>query len=93
MSFEHIQTEPQEMAIFKTINYEKLLCADHDELVSLLSACTEDGFFWLELSGPETKHLWHQAGEVFTVMKEFFEQPLEKKLEFDTMKLGDGLNG
>ena len=44
MSFEHIQTEPQEMAIFKTIDYEKLLCTDHDELVSLLS-CTEGDFF------------------------------------------------
>jgi isopenicillin N synthase-like dioxygenase len=94
MSVPHVLIEPREMATLKTISFEKLLCSDHDELVSLLSACADDGFFWLDLSREETKHHWRQAEEIFIVMKEFFDQPLEKKLEFDSRKLGlEGLNG
>ena len=94
MSFKDIQIQHQETATFKTVDYEKLLCSDHDELVSLLSASAEDGFFWLDLSGAETKDLWRHAEEIFTVMTEFFDQPLETKLAYETIKLGlDGLNG
>jgi isopenicillin N synthase-like dioxygenase len=94
MSFKRIQIQHQEMATFKTIDYKKLLCNDHNELVSLLSACTEDGFFWLDLSATETKDQWSSAEEIFTVMTEIFEQPLDTKLDFDSVKFGlDGLNG
>lgn len=80
-------------AAFRTINYVSMIRGEQDALSHLLSACCEDGFFWLEISSVETKPLWPLVNEVYEVMEKFFQLPLEAKLQHDTAKVGDGING
>lgn len=88
MPSQHGEISVQDIAVLKKIDLSKLLGNDPKELASLLSACEDEGFFYLKMSGTETKDIWPQIQEVFAVIQEYFDQPLEAKLEFDAMKFG-----
>lgn len=57
-----------------------LLRADNDtESKKLLSACRSYGFFYLNMtSDPELCKLWE---DMLAIMKNYFEQPLEVKMQ------------
>jgi len=88
MSTQNSQISTQDIAVLKTIDLSKLLANDHGELASLLSACEDEGFFYLNLSGTESKDMWPQTQKIFAVMQEYFDQPLEDKLKFEATKFG-----
>jgi isopenicillin N synthase-like dioxygenase len=77
-------------AQFRTVNYSRLLLGDATEIAELLSACTEDGFFYLDLGGKETETLLADWKKILAVIDEWFDRPLEEKLKHhhNTVKYG-----
>jgi hypothetical protein len=62
-----------------TINLDLLQAGNETESKKLLSACRNQGFFYLDLnSDPELCKLWEGMLER---MKDYFEQPLEVKMQ------------
>jgi isopenicillin N synthase-like dioxygenase len=62
------------------VNYDKLRLKDDTEIANLYSACTELGFFFLEL-GDRTGGMLQTTDELFRVTKEYFAKSLEEKLK------------
>lgn len=88
MSTQHNRISPEDTAVLRTIALSKLLSNDPEEVASLMSACKNEGFFYLNLSGTEANDIWPQAKEIFAIIHEFFDQPLEDKLKFDVKEFG-----
>ncbi|CAI6338801.1 unnamed protein product [Periconia digitata] len=62
-----------------TLHLDLLLAADLNERRKLLNACRSHGFFYLDLSSDlQMMGYWEQMLET---MKDYFEQPLEVKME------------
>jgi isopenicillin N synthase-like dioxygenase len=59
-----------------------LVQRDAKELSRLLAACEKEGFFYLDLTSPESKNLYEDYHSVFDVMKDWFNQSLEEKAKF-----------
>lgn len=77
-------------AQFRTINYSRLLLGDSTELANLSYACTEDGFFYLDLGGIECETLLADWKQILAVIDEWFNRPLNEKLKHhhNTVKYG-----
>jgi isopenicillin N synthase-like dioxygenase len=88
MSTQNSRIFAQDTAVLKTIDLSKLLGNDPEELASLLSACENEGVFYLNQSGTEIKGIWPQAQEIFAIIQECFDQSLDDKLKFDVTKFG-----
>ena len=73
------------IADLMVISYEKLLSKDEAEAARLLHACSEAGFFYLNIDGIETKGYLDMVNDLFGVSKEYFSKPIEEKLK-DTNK-------
>lgn len=74
--------QPFVTAALRTISYQKLVHGDAVEQAKLFDCGEKDGFFYLDLTEPESKGLWADYQSVLTIMGEFFDQPMEKKLPF-----------
>lgn len=62
-----------------TIDLNLLRAGDDTESKNLLSACRSHGFFYLNLtSDPKLLKLWE---DMLTIVKQYFEQPLEVKMQ------------
>lgn len=62
-----------------TISLDRLRAGDDAESKKLLSACQGQGFFYLDLStDPELCALWEG---MLARMKDYFDQPLEVKMQ------------
>ncbi|KAK2759177.1 hypothetical protein FQN54_003277 [Arachnomyces sp. PD_36] len=70
------------VAQLQTFSFKKLLNKDPEEAARLLAAGEKDGFFYLDLTAPESQGLWEDYHGVLATMKEFFNEPLEQKLPF-----------
>lgn len=68
------------LAELETISYDRLLEADSQEIVRLVKNCKSLGFFYLDLTGT-ARCVLDDSNSVFRVMKEYFDQPLNTKLE------------
>lgn len=62
------------------VNYDKLRLNDATETANLYSACSELGFFFLEL-GNKTEGMLQTVDELFGVTKEYFAKSIEEKLK------------
>ncbi|TPX10756.1 uncharacterized protein E0L32_008325 [Thyridium curvatum] len=60
------------------VSYDSLRRGEHAEVTALFSACTERGFFYLDLTGEDNLVVVEQ---LFGVAKEYFSKPLEEKLK------------
>lgn len=69
-------------ADLQTFSLVKLLNKDPEEISRLLRAGEKDGFFYLDLTAPESRGLWDDYHGVLAVMKRFFDLPLEEKTPF-----------
>ena len=70
------------VAALQTFSFAKLLKKDKEEFNRLLQAGEKDGFFYLDLTSPESKGLWQDYQGVLAAMQSFFAQPIENKLPF-----------
>jgi isopenicillin N synthase-like dioxygenase len=68
------------VADLETITYDKLLEADSQEIARLIVNCKSLGFFYLNLTGT-AQCVLDDSNSVFRVMEEYFDQPLNAKLE------------
>lgn len=68
----------------RTISASKVL--DSDPLIKddLLSACREQGFFYLDYRGT----MLEEVSELYRVAQAFFNRPLDEKLEYDVETQG-----
>ncbi|ROV93396.1 hypothetical protein VMCG_08396 [Cytospora schulzeri] len=73
---------PFSVAQLQTFSFQKLLSQDADELARLLEAGETDGFFYLDLTAPQSRGLWDDYQKVLSTMAAFFDQPIEEKLPF-----------
>lgn len=78
------------LAELRTIKFSALLDRDPIELTKLIKACTEVGFFYLDLTTPCARKMLRNLQELSTLMANWFEQPLHKKLETDTASNSHG---
>ena len=74
-------TSDDKIADLTVISYGKLLGKDEAEAARLLQACTEAGFFYLDLGGNETKGYLDMVTDLFEASKEYFAKPLQEKLK------------
>ncbi|KUI70439.1 Naringenin,2-oxoglutarate 3-dioxygenase [Cytospora mali] len=73
---------PFSVAQLQAFSFQKLLSQDADEIARLLAAGETDGFFYLDLTAPESRGLWDDYQKVLSIMAAFFDQPLGEKLPF-----------
>ncbi|CRG89333.1 hypothetical protein PISL3812_06369 [Talaromyces islandicus] len=73
---------PFPIAQLQTFSLQKLLSKDAAEVSRLLAAGEKDGFFYLDLTRPESLGLWEDYKGVLSTMASFFDQPVEEKLPF-----------
>lgn len=79
----------KEYADLKTISYHGLFYNEADALNRLYSACTEDGFFYLDLSSPKQEWLHDLVAQLNEASDRFFSRlPLAEKMLYDTDVLG-----
>ena len=65
-----------------TIAFDKLIDRDPQELSKLLAAGEKEGFFYLDLTKPESKGLYDDYENVLSIMKAWFNLPLEEKVKY-----------
>jgi isopenicillin N synthase-like dioxygenase len=66
----------------QTIDYGLLLSQDPSEVDKVVSACLEDGYFYLNLKGIDGRRMLADQQETLKLMKRFFDAPIEAKNEF-----------
>lgn len=82
------------MAKLRTISFSSLVELHPQAMKELEDAATLQGFFYLDLQGSQTRRTLRDVSECVEKVCEFYELPLEKKLEYDIDKLGmHKLNG
>ena len=69
------------LANLATLDYEKLHQGDPAEVNALLKACSESGFFYLDLSSIDLEKYRTTVSALFDASKQFFCKPLEEKMK------------
>ena len=91
-AFKNIASFPDSIptAPLLRISLKKLLDSDSEELRRLWSACTELGFFYLDLRNARNDggtldgdNYVQEADRLFGVSEEFFSLPLDEKVKYD----------
>lgn len=78
----HIEaTVPGDIANLSVISFQKLLHDDTEEASRLFSACSEWGFFCLDLASDEIEPYRASADRLHDFAVEYFHQPLEDKMQ------------
>ncbi|KAF1925834.1 Clavaminate synthase-like protein [Didymella exigua CBS 183.55] len=70
------------------ISLVKLLAQDADEQERCWQACQELGFFYLDLGGDGSEDLLADADRLFSLMKSFYDMPVEEKVKYDFKSKG-----
>ena len=79
-----------EQANLHTLKFSSLLEGDQDQLANLLSACENDGFFYLDVRNWKDGAMVWNLDATGRIMKEWFEQPLDEKLKTETLSDAHG---
>ncbi|KAK8070168.1 oxidoreductase- 2OG-Fe(II) oxygenase family [Apiospora phragmitis] len=79
----------EKVAKLRTISLLKLQAGSVSERNLLLQTCTEDGFFYLDLTHPSHSALQNDVESVFVLSKDLFNYPLDIKTLFDVDKVSD----
>lgn len=66
----------------QTLDYGALLSHDPSEIDKLVNACIEEGYFYLDLRGIDGRRMLADQKETLSLMKRFFDAPIEVKNEF-----------
>lgn len=89
LDIEGIASEAK-VAQLQTIAFWKLLDGDMEEVVKLVASCEHYGFFYLDLNGKGSRDMLQNLDQLRALMKEWFAQPLEKKLQTETLSNSHG---
>lgn len=73
------------------LSYERLKVQDEDEVKKMIRALSNEGFFFLDLSGPSAKDFLADLPPVLRHQRNFFEQPKELKNKYYTGEKYKGL--
>ncbi|RYP59999.1 hypothetical protein DL769_008316 [Monosporascus sp. CRB-8-3] len=65
----------------KTVDFDKLLSNDPDEVQKLLQCCQHEGFFYLDLRGIDGRRTLDDEQRLLRLMRRFFGSSLEEKNE------------
>lgn len=90
-----VQPLPQDLKVasLQTINLQQLYDGDSREAEKLLSACVNEGFFYLDMEDGSAE-IPQLVSEIFALDKELYDLDTEVKLRYDVDKLSDmKLNG
>ncbi|KAI8308107.1 hypothetical protein K4K61_002919 [Colletotrichum sp. SAR11_59] len=79
-----------EQANLHTLNFRSLVNKDENSLSTLLSACENHGFFYLDLRDWESGSMLKNYESAGQIMKQWFNQPLEEKLRTETISDAHG---
>ncbi|KAF4825455.1 2-oxoglutarate-dependent dioxygenase gloE [Colletotrichum siamense] len=79
-----------EQANLHTLNFRSLVNKDEKSLSTLLSACENHGFFYLDLRDWESGSMLKNYESAGQIMKQWFNQPLEEKLRTETISDAHG---
>ncbi|XDG07374.1 hypothetical protein ABKA04_006989 [Annulohypoxylon sp. FPYF3050] len=69
-------------AHLEVLNYANLAAKDATELTKLLSACQNQGFFYLDLGGSGFSHPLDIRLKALSLTREWFDRPSEEKMKF-----------
>ena len=69
------------LANLVTLDYQKLHKGDTTEINALLKACSESGFFYLDLSSSNLEKYRATVSALFDASKQFFRKSLEEKMK------------
>jgi isopenicillin N synthase-like dioxygenase len=87
------ETQPRS-AVLQTISYSKLCQGDPSAIRLLYQAGIDNGFFYLDLIGPESTQLLDEAETLFQAAEEVFDLQLETKMTYDLDIIGPAkING
>ncbi|KAK2612063.1 hypothetical protein QQS21_001912 [Conoideocrella luteorostrata] len=78
--------EPSKQADLKSISLAGLLAGSVDVVKDLLSACEENGFFYLDFRHESTCEILKLVDELAVIGKSIFKLPLEEKEQYSTEK-------
>lgn len=73
-----------------TVIFSKLLDQDDVELAKMISACQRDGFFYLNLLDKGSDKMFKDLDNLTQIMKDWFAQPVESKLQTETVSNAHG---
>ncbi|KAJ5600822.1 hypothetical protein N7450_001889 [Penicillium hetheringtonii] len=77
-------------ADLSTIQFYNLFDKNKSEMKKLLTACEEDGFFYLNLQSEGSEKFWKDLDEIDRLAKDWFAQPTAVKLKTPTVSLSHG---
>ena len=73
------------LANLPTISWSRLLQHSEAEISALLSACETHGFFYLDLTDEGSANFLEELAAVNKITETWFRQPVEKKMETETI--------
>jgi isopenicillin N synthase-like dioxygenase len=78
-----IQYEGKDAPVLEleTVNFDKLLSNEPDEVQKLLKCCQDEGFFYLDLRGIDGRRTLDDEQRLLTLMRRFFGSSFEDKNE------------
>ncbi|KAK9423240.1 putative Fe2OG dioxygenase domain-containing protein [Seiridium unicorne] len=77
------------VASLTTISVSKLLEGDEASAAQLLKACTEVGFFYLDLRSPKTDDTLRDVEQLFKTADDLFNLDVDEKRQYNTDKYND----
>lgn len=78
-----VRFEGKDVAVanLKTVDFEKLLSNEPDEVQKLVHCCEVEGFFYLDLRGIDGRRTIDDQQRLLALMARFFHSSFEKKNE------------
>lgn len=73
------------LANLPTIKWSRLLQHNEAEVSALLSACETHGFFYMDMTDEGSAVFLEQLASINEITKEWFHQPLDMKMETETI--------
>ena len=64
------------------LSYERLAARDESEIQKMVDICSNEGIFFLDLTGPTTKASLANMGPVIDAQRDFFAESPDKKLVY-----------
>jgi isopenicillin N synthase-like dioxygenase len=84
------QREVSPVADLQTVDFSSIYDGNPGEIARLLQICSNDGFFYLDLSSFEEGKLLQNLDRCNAIVREWFEKPLEEKSKTVTLSDAHG---
>lgn len=81
---------PLKTADLAVLNFSKLHAYDEAELSGLISACENEGFFYLDLHDWQSGKVLEDLETANTIMRAWFDKPREEKMKNESLDDNNG---